>query len=258
MTPPPPQPLQSLQREQMCDRLSEQQVLFDTVAPNLLADTSQERAGQGQGTWRMRESRILATLSPSAACSLGGGKACTRGDLSELKGWALRQRKGVWSLSFQTLMWKSSSAHVLSLKWCHYSYLRTRSKIPLNSHQMRLGNYASDGWIVSSQTVKQHPATCFQNTRQWEWLPKGEGKRNRDSAQEESFFAWRCDPPSGQSVLSLWFVDEDVVQGPFLHSTLAPDYIFLFSSFIWFIISLKLTLLFKGLLTCVEFWNSMA
>ena len=62
----PPHPFYCLQREHTCDGLSEQQVLFATVAPNPVTDTSQEKGGLHPTflTTRVYIQQLVFTLAP--------------------------------------------------------------------------------------------------------------------------------------------------------------------------------------------------
>lgn len=63
-------------------RIPEQQVPSAAVAPNLLADTSQEKASQAVArNWKGENIPNTATLSPKTACSLGGQAFCAKGKL---------------------------------------------------------------------------------------------------------------------------------------------------------------------------------
>ena len=140
----------------MYDGLSEQQVLFATVAPNPVADTSQEKGQVKDNEPERREYPEHRLWWAEEGC-----------------------------LTFVSP--KTSSADVLSWKWCCslISEQGTKSLWILPRCACELYTWWVGTIFLDSQVT--HPMRCLKNTGQWELLPRGGRKRGKsDSTPGES------------------------------------------------------------------------
>lgn len=187
----------------------------------------------------------------STVCSLGGGNLC-QGKTCPNTGRALVGRGRVPHLCLSTC-WCQRQAQRMRFHW-RGVILQSQNG---NKNLWILTRYAQrafDGWILFSWTVKQHPTTCFKNTRQWELLPKVE-ERKKVVIQHKgrASLAWRMWTVESASALGL-FLSGAVKWTRMLYRGLSctPTWP-LTISFLLSSLSSKINCIIQGCLICVGF-----